>query len=277
MAKNAPSPKEELYMEIKNILERSDQLFAEGRNADAVSWLTENLALAVQLGKWENELPMLNELMGYYRSISRLSDAWEYAGRAVKIVEEHRLRNTVDGMTTYLNVANVYRASGNLKEAMKLYKQVECVYHEQGMEHDYRLGGLYNNMSVISMDTGKREDAVIYGEKAVVILKEIPGAEDECATVYGNLAGVMLQGNVPDIERADEYADDALYLFEKSCADSPHYGGALAMKAYITYLKKDYSKSARLYEKAIGEVEKHYGKNAQYELLVKNYEKVKMI
>ena len=161
-------------MEIKIILEKSDKLFAEGRNEDAVSWLKENLVLAVQSSKWENELSVLNELMGYYRSISRLSDAWEYAGRAVKIVEEYRLHNTVDGMTTYLNVANVYRASGKLKEAMELYKQVECVYSEQGMEHDYRLGGLYNNMSVIFLDIGKREEAVQYGEEAAAILKEIP-------------------------------------------------------------------------------------------------------
>lgn len=264
-------------MDIKEILNRSDILFQNGRSEEVAGWLKENAVKARDSDDWGTELSLLNELMGYYRSISRLETAWEYAFRAMEIMNRQGLENTAEGMTTCLNVANVYRASGKTGEAVKMYLRVEQVYQKLGMEKDYRLGGLFNNMSVAYLELGKSEEAVGYGEKAIRILRQVPGAEDECATVYGNLAGVMLNSDRPDLEKADEYIDSAMHLFEEICKNSPHYPGALAMKAYITFLKKDLQGALILYEKAMEETEKHYGKNADYERLRKNYEKIKEI
>lgn len=262
-------------MDIQEIFQHSDALFQQGRSKEAVRWLEEQVQQARKTEEWGAELSMINELMGYYRSISKLDTAWEYAFRAEELVNKHGLTYTVEGMTTCFNVANVYRASGKTEEALKQYTLVENTYRQLGIKKDYRLGGLFNNMSVALLELGKLEEAVKYGEKAIQVLKEIPGAEDECATVYGNLAGAMLNGSSPDMEKAEKYTDSAIQLFEEKCENSPHYPAALAMKAYIAWRKKDLKAALALYENAIKETEKHYGKNADYERLVKNYEKIK--
>lgn len=264
-------------MEIRDILNRSDILFQNGRYEEAVMLLEEKAAQAGKEDAWEAELSLINELMGYYRSISRLEKAWEYAFRAINLMNRLGLENTAEGMTTCLNVANVYRASGKTEEAVKLYRRVENTYLKLGMEKDYRLGGLFNNMSVAFLELGRLEEAVIYGEKAIGILKSIPGAEDECATVYGNLAGAMLQGEYRNLKKAEEYADSAVHLFEEMCRNSPHYPAALAMKGYIAYLKKDLEGAMSLYKKAMEVTEEHYGKNADYDKLVKNYEQIRKL
>lgn len=267
--------RKERIMDIQEILKHSDELLQEGRSREAAEFLKGKTSQARAAGEWEAELSMINELMGYYRSISRLEHAWEYARRAAEIVNGHGMESTAEGMTTCLNVANVYRASGKTKEAMELYRRVEQTYGKLGIAEDYRLGGLYNNMSVAHLELGELDEAARYGEKAVQILGKIPGAEDECATVYGNLAGAMLNGNRPDLKKAEEYTDAAMRLFETACKDSPHYPGAVAMKAYIAYLKKDTENALALYKKAMEETEKHYGRNADYERLERNYTMIK--
>lgn len=261
-------------MGIREIFEVSDVLFAENRCEEAAIYLEKSLVQAKEAKEWQTELSILNELMGYYRSISKFDEAWKYAFRAMEITEEQKIGSTADGVTTYLNVANIYRATGKAEEAMEIYRRVEAVYKEQHVEKDFRLGGLYNNMSVASLELGRRDDAVEYGKAAIENLEAVPGTEDERATVYANLAGAMLNAKAPDLEKADEYMDGAMKLFAE-CENSAHYCAALAMKAYITYLKKDFEQALVLYKKAMEETKKHYGENQDYKRLAGNYEGIK--
>ena len=139
-------------MDIKEILKRSDELFQEGRSLRAAEFLRDKTSQAREAGEWETELSIINELMGYCRN-----------GK----------ENTAEGMTACLNVANVYRASGKLKEALELYRRIEQVYGKLEMEEDYRLGGLYNNMAVAYLELGELDESVRYGEKADQILNKI--------------------------------------------------------------------------------------------------------
>lgn len=263
-------------MGIKDILEKSDAMFAEGKQKEAVGFLEGKAALAKTQEDWKTELSIINELMGYYRSVSQFSKAWDYAFRAMQITEENVVGETAEGITTYLNVANIYRASGKAKEALSLYQQVEEIYCRQGVEKEYRGGALYNNMSVAYLELGKSEDAMKYCEKAIDVLKTIPEVWDECAASYSNLAGVLLRSATPDVAKADACMDEALKLFEGK-GDSVHYCGVLAMKAYIAFLKKDLQEALELYEKAMNETMKHYGRNADYERLEKNYKGVQAL
>ena len=121
-------------MVIKEILEKSDALFAEGKHQEAAAFLEGKAVLAQNQDEWKVELSIINELMGYYRGISQLSKAWDYAFRAIQITEENAVGDSAEGITTYLNVANVYRAAGKPKEALSLYQQVApyiiiCQWH----------------------------------------------------------------------------------------------------------------------------------------------------
>lgn len=263
-------------MDVQKVLERSDDMFVKGQTEEAVTYLETSLKQAKAEGDWKSELTLLNEVMGYYRSISRLETAWEHAVAAVTIITEYGLDETLAGVTTFMNIANIYRAQGEPEQAMDIYVRVEEIYKREGLTADYRLGGLYNNMSVASLEAGKREDAVRYGEAAIEVLEQVPNSADERATVYGNLAGVLLQSQSPDFERVDKYLDGALKLFETECENSPHYCAALAMKAYVAYLRKDLEGSLGLYEKALEETKRHYGENADYKRLMDNYNKIRM-
>lgn len=262
-------------MDIQKVLEKSDDMFVKGQTKEAITYLENSLMQAKDERDWKSELTLLNEIMGYYRSISRLDTAWVHAKAAVKIIKIQGLDETLAGVTTYLNVANIYRVQGDVDQAMELYTRVEAIYKREGLTADYRLGGLYNNMSVASLEAGKKEDAVKYGEAAIRVLEQVPNSADERATVYGNLAGVLLQNQSPDFKKVDEYLDRAVNLFETECENSPHYCAALAMKAYVVYLRGDLKGSLGLYEKALKETKKHYGENADYQRLMVNYNKIK--
>lgn len=262
-------------MDIRKVLEKSDDLFDHGQTAEAAAYLESSLKEARAEEDWQSELTILNELMGYYRSITKLEQAWEYAVAAVDIITKYGIDDTLAGVTTFLNVANIYRAQGDVEQAMDLYVRVEQIYKAEGLTADNRLGGLYNNMSVAALESGNKEDAVKYGEAAIEVLMKVPNSADERATVYGNLAGVVLQSEKPDFEQVEKYLNQALTLFETECENSPHYCGALAMKAYVAYLRKDLKGALEQYERAIKETKKHYGENADYKRLVGNYETIK--
>ena len=87
---------------------------------------------------------------------------------------------------------------------------------------------------------------------------------------------MLLRSEVPDVAKADACVDEALKLFEGK-GDSAHYCSVLAMKAYIAYLKKDLQESLDMYEKAMNETMKYYGKNADYERLERNYKGVQAL
>lgn len=262
-------------MDVTNILKQADELFDAGKAKEASEYLEKCLETAGKEGDWFTRLTLLNELMGYYRSISNFAQAWNYVNEALRIVATFQLEETLGGVTTYLNVANVYRAVGEADKAIELYLKVEKIYLKEGLETDYRLGSLYNNISVAYIELGKLEEAFQYGEKALELLKQIPGSVDEQATAYSNLAGALMQSGEPDFEKVDQYLSLAVEIMENECQDSPHYCSILAMRAYVAYHRSDKNLALELYEKALKETERFYGKNIDYMRLEKNYNTIK--
>lgn len=255
-------------MDIRKVLEKADSLYAANEPAQACAYMEASLEEARREADWMSELTLLNELMGHYRRISQFDRAWQYAYPAIELAEKHRVGETTNGVTTYLNVANVYRGCKKYPEAMQLYMKVEAVYKRENLQGDYRLVGLYNNMCVASMESGNIANAMAYGEKAIEIARKIPGAEEECAIVYSNLAAMQMQKK--NAAQAEVYLNQSLELYENKCRQSAHYAGALAMKAYIRYLKNDPVQSVALYLEAMAETKKHYGENGDFQHLLKN-------
>ncbi len=255
-------------MDIKKVLEKADSLYAANEPAQACAYMEACLEQARGERDWMAELTLLNELMGHYRRISKFDRAWQYAYPAIELAEKYGVGETTNGVTTYLNVANVYRGCKKYPEAMKLYMKVEAVYKRENLQGDYRLVGLYNNMCVASMEAGNIDNAMAYGEKAIEIAKDIPGAEEECAIVYCNLAAMQMQKK--NVGQAENYLNQSIELYETKCPASAHYAGAVAMKAYICYLNNDPAQSVALYLQAMAETKKHYGENGDFQRLLAN-------
>lgn len=260
-------------MKTKEVLAKWDGLFAEGRIEEALLFMEREIAQANAIGAWEKELTLLNEIMGYNRSISNFDKAWEYAERAAEIMTEKELADKPEAVTTFLNIANIYRAQGAFAEAMEMYKFVESIYLANGLQKDYRMGGLYNNLAVVSIEMDALEDAIDYGERAVAVLSAVPGSEDEQATVYCNLAGAFLQKQQQ--QRALELLERAEKMMLANCSESPHYCAILGMKAYVVYMSGDLPKALECYKKAMAKTLEKYGANKDYERLRQNYEIIK--
>ena len=66
------------------------------------------------------------------------------------------------------------------------------------------------------------------------------------------------------------HASEAEELFENNCPDDPHYNSIKAMKAYVQELRGDYAGAAETYREAIRRTVESYGRNKDFDLLMKN-------
>ena len=254
-------------MKAEEVLARADALFAAGRSGEAAAYMEQALSEAKAAGDWGLRLTLINELMGYYRATSRFDRAWAYVDEARRLLEEHGIARTLSGVTTVLNIANVYRAGGRPAEALKLYRQVEQVYREQELAADVRLGGLYNNMAVACLEQGERQQALAYAKAAAAAVDEAADAAGERATVYTNLASVLLKADPPAFDEAESLLSRALSLFENEASGDPHYGSALAARAYLAFRQGREDQAIDLYEQALTVTRRAFGENRDYRRL----------
>ena len=68
-----------------------------------------------------------------------------------------------------------------------------------------------------------------------------------------------------------QYLQQAINIFEMDGSKDFHYSASLSAMGDALYVKKDYSKSAFYYKKAMEELEKHVGKNQSYERVMEKY------
>lgn len=259
-------------MKAEEVLARADALFAAGRSGEAAAYMEQALSEAKAAGDWGLRLTLTNELMGYYRAASRFDRAWAYVDEARQLLEEHGVTRTLAGVTTLLNIATVCRASGDPAEALKLYRQVEQVYREQGLTADVRLGGLYNNMAVASLEQGERRQALDYASAAAAAVDEAADAAGERATVYTNLASVLLKADPPAFDEAESLLSRALSLFESEASFDPHYGSALAARAYLAFRQGREDQAIELYREAMEVTRRAFGENRDYRRLAADLE-----
>ena len=255
-------------MDINRIMKEADALFDSGNREEAAQYLEEQLKLAKDTGRWGIELPILSELMGYYRTKSMFEKAVVHAERALMLVRREELDGT-PAATTYMNVASLYRAMKNPVKAMELYLQAEKIYLDQQVKGNM-LSALYNNMCVAALDLKEPELAEIYGEKAIEALQDNDNYRQASAIIYTNLAGYYLQEENERLDEAEEYLNKAIEIYETYFPDDAHFAAALAMRAYILKRKGDPEGALLFYRQALERTEKVYGKNNDYYMLLNN-------
>ena len=257
-------------MQAEDILIQADALFAAGRGQDAADLLESAYRQAKQEKDWRTQLTLVNELMGWFRARGDFSRAQGFADAARALLAEQGLSQTLAGMTTLLNIATLRRSQGQPEAALALYAQVEQVYVAAGLRADCRLGGLYNNMAVSWLELGQKQQALDYAHRAAAALK---GAEDSAgarATVWANLASVLLRLDPPALDEAETYLQQALTLFETEAPADPHYSGALAGRAFLAFRRGDVDGALALYRQAMEITRRAFGENRDYRQLAAN-------
>lgn len=212
-----------------------------------------------------------NELIGYYRSVGRMSEAAALADEMLELAAQSMNDSAQDRLeyaTTLLNAATAYRAADNPEKALRMYKEALELYEEAGIK-DARKAGLYNNMSMAYQALGRYEEAVVCLEHALMMIQKIPNTESETATTYVNLTSVCFE--MGNYDMGIQNVRKALEIFERADGENDaHYAGALALLAQGYYHQEDYEQSIAYYTAALREILKHFGKNPSYAMTCEN-------
>ena len=119
------------------------------------------------------------------------------------------LKNSVTSGTTWINAATTLKAFGQPQKALPLYEKAWRAYSGSLDPMDYRFAGLSNNMALAYVDMGEYAHAGNYYEKAMSIMKKLPGGSMEMAVTYVNLACMYdVWVHCSDLEGDDAAPDD---------------------------------------------------------------------
>lgn len=251
-------------MNVQDILRELDGFFRNGEYTKVEPFLLENLNRANAESDKAAALTLLNELMGFYRGMSRFQESLAVAGKALHLMEEMGFKGTVPYATTLLNVATAYRADGQTAKAIELFEEVGRIYTARRVNDAYLVASLYNNLSLAYQESDDHEKAIRYLEMALPLVKSLNAGSVEVAVTYTNLAVSKLK-----CQRFQEAREDllkAVELFESQPhpTKNSHYGAALAALAEIAYRERNTPEAIALYERALAEIQSHYGKNLYY-------------
>ena len=256
-------------MNVDQFYETLDSYFARQEIDKVDPFLVSSLQQAKEEEDYAAYISICNEMIGFYRSISAFEKAYVAAEYVLLLMEELQLDHSEHFATTLLNTATAYRAAGDYTQALRYYRQALQIYNGLLQSDDYRFAGLYNNMSILLEKMEENEEAISYAEKALAIIEKLEGGEMETATTLTNLALIYFKVSKP--EKAKELLEQALALFEKSGENTDaHYSGALAGVGEAYYHMQDYENALKYYEKALTEVQKHFGENMSYAVLCEN-------
>ena len=256
-------------MNINDVLEGLDKLFAEKKLDEVEAYLDENLNKAKEEADNGAVLTLLNEQIGYYRSISRKADSVKAFEEAKEYIQKMNLTGTEHEATTLLNGATALGAAESYKEAMEAYQRVEEIYKEILSQNDYRFASLYNNMSLLFGALEKYPEVTEKLERALRVLKTLEHSEIEQAITYTNLAV-----NYSKLEKKEEMLqclEQALTLFENYGGNKDaHYGAALSAVAQMYFEAGDLIKAAKTYQQVCEDIRSYFGENMAYVISLEN-------
>lgn len=255
-------------MDFNEILTKLDSIYNTGRIEDAGTFLKEQYALAVDLGEHAAALGILNEQIGYYRVTTQYEEALSVIADIHALLEQMGQKDSIEEGTSLLNIATIYRAMGKLEEAKQCYEQVEHIYANTLAADDYRIAGLYNNMSLMYMEQGDYASSIACLKKALPIISNIPDSNIKLAVTHTNLGQAYCK--LADYDNARRELDQAEALFLKTDANDEHYSGCATAQGYLYLQLKDYDKAVYYYERALLSVYRCYGLTANYKSIQKD-------
>lgn len=256
-------------MDINNVISGLDKLFAEKKIKEAETYLKENLDKAKEEKDNGAALILLNEQIGYYRSISRMADSLNALKEAKEYIKLMELTGTEHEATTLLNGATALRAAESYAEAMQEYLRVEEIYKKTIDSKDYRFAGLYNNMSLLYSALEQYKEAGEKLEQALAVLETLENSEIEQAITYTNMA--VNYGKLQEKEAMKNALNKALQLFEEYTDNKDaHYAAALSGLAGVYFEMGEWIEAAKLYQRVCEDIRSYFGENMAYAVSLVN-------
>jgi tetratricopeptide (TPR) repeat protein len=254
--------------DLNVFLKELDKVYSKGPDE-----LEEYLVGGVNEAKSNNDsgaaLVILNELMGLYRVLNRFEECTKCADEVLKLSKELKIEGSVNYGTVLLNVATAYRVMHRYDEAENYYNQVKEIFENNFTNADYRMATLYNNISLLYSETGRLEQAKEQLFLAMNVISKLDEAEVEIAITHINLGNLCFALHQND--EGVEHMQTAVEIFENSgSTNDSHYASALSGLGEAYFSSGQLEKSIECYEKALTEIERHYGKNDYYDVTLEN-------
>ena len=258
-------------MNIDEFMSGLDELYEKQKYDQVEKYLLNGLTVA---GDSEEALVILNDLMGYYRAVSRHEDMVRGAEKVLNLINKMKLEDTISHGTSLLNIATGYRAAGKYEESEIYYQKAKEIFERCIKGPDYRVATLYNNLGLLYMEIGRPDKAQKCSEKALEITLQLSGADAELASTYANLGNVYF--TIGKREEAEKNMKKAVELYEKLPGNvDSHYPAALSGLGQTCFIKGDLEESVAYYEKARKIIEFMYGRNDDWNTIDSNIKLVK--
>lgn len=255
-------------MELADFYAGLDSLFSQKNIAAAENYLACHLTAAKNCGNAAYQLAVLNEQIGYYRSLGQFPEAFTACEQAMAIIAGPDFTDSIAAATTMLNTATALHAGGRSSEALEMYGEVEKIYAATLADIDPRQAALYNNMAQAWAGSGDKKTAFAYLHKSLAILNTAQENCAELATTHSNIA--LLYMSFSNNEAAAVHLQAALSGFETLGYNDPHYPAALAAMAQLLYLQENYTGAVEQYRLALNKIEAVFGQNADYARTCRN-------
>lgn len=248
-------------MDIERILKQIDTFFANNQGEQARQLMEDSIQIAIGEKDDESHLQLLNELLGYYRETSCVSESYQIAEQAINQAKSMGLEGTLPYATTLLNIANAYRAGGRLEDSLRYYMEVRAIYGTLLSAENLLVASLENNLSLLYQEMGDYAQAKECLLRALSIVERKEEAF-EIAVTHTNLANTCIQ--LQELEDAYAYGEKAVREFEGMGVKDAHYAAALASVGTYYYQKQEKNRAAKYFSNAMEIMERSLGKNEYY-------------
>lgn len=219
-------------------------------------------------------LTILNELMGYYRVMSKPEECEWCIEKAVRIAEKLGIQGTTDYATMLLNIGTAQRVMGQMDKAESNYEEAYAIFKEKLHEPDYRMATLYNNRSILYANTGRLKEAKEDLQMAMGLIQRLEQSDVEIAITHANIGNLCFA--LQELDEGLQHMQQAAEIFEcQEGKKDPHYASALSGLGEGYFRKGELDKSIKTYEKALEEILANYGENDYYRVTVRNLELVR--
>lgn len=230
-------PESTVPIPVSRVVEKLDEYLGKRDYPAAERHLCYWLAEAESCNDGRGKLTVLNEQIGLYRKLEREPEGLASAETALALARKLELDGTITMGTTLVNAATAYKAFGQAKTALPLYRQAREIYEQLLEPGDARLGGLYNNMALALTEPGDYALAEELFEKALHIMSHTEHGEAEMAITYCNLAD--LAAAQLGMERAERrigaYLDKAQALLDTVSLPRDGYYAFVCEKCATTF------------------------------------------
>lgn len=251
-------------MDIQENLAHLDELFATKQTEEVEPFLLNCIRQAIIQDDLSATLTYLNEIIGYYRSISYHQEAITMSKQALKLISSMNLEDTISHATTLINVATAYKFAGKLEEALAYYKQAADIFSLFTEEnHHYQISSLYNNMSGVYEALNDYPEAINALHQALEHLNYVDGTIVQQAIAYSNLALLYHQSHQQ--ETAYEFVMKANEIYvNNGLEDDNHYPATFSLLGSLEIERANYLAAKNYLLKAKAIQKQAYGYNEGY-------------